>query len=148
MNKQLINDVFNDMETGRFEKAGKNISDDFSTTLIGKKVNKEAYLHSYQALLQGIPDLKLKVQDVSWEGTHGKAKLLISGTHTKLIPPVMEGFKSIEPTGKKLDGLATDIEIKVEGDKIQTIYYVDANQGVLAGLLNRLGMDYTGFQQN
>ena len=83
MNTKVINEVFNNLEQGKFDMAGNKISDNFSTTLMGKKLDKSQYLETYRLLLQGIPDLKLELKDVKQEGDNVKAKLVLSVLNQK-----------------------------------------------------------------
>jgi len=147
-NTKIINEVFHALETGKFEMAGSKMSDNFSATLLNKKVNKSEYLHTYRSLLQGIPDLKLKLQDLTPVGDNVKVRLTLSGTHSSAIPSVMNGWKDITTTGKKIDGLTSDLEIVMKGDKIAEIRNVDATKGLLSGVLTQLGLDYSGVQVN
>lgn len=148
MNTKVINEVFNALEAGKFEIAGNNLSDNFSTMLMEKKINKPQYLETYRSLLQGIPDLKLNIQDVTAVGGNVKAKLVLSGTHSKPIPAMKNAWLEVKPTGKKIDGLVSDLEIVMKDDRIEEIRNVGQNKGMMTGLLNKLGLDYTQFQVN
>ena len=148
MNTKVINEVFNNLEQGKFDMAGNKISDNFSTTLMGKKLDKSQYLETYRLLLQGIPDLKLELKDVKQEGDNIKAKLVLSGTQSKMIPAMKNTWNEITPTGKKIDGLIYDLAITLKNDRIEEVRTVDTNKGMMVGLLNKLGLDYSKFQAN
>ncbi len=148
MNTKIINEVFNSLEIGKFDLAERKMSDSFSTTLVGNKVNKTEYLYAYKSLLQGIPDLKLNLKDVRLEGPVVKARLALSGTHVRPFPAIMDGWQDIAATGKSIDGYVSDIEIVLKNDKIEEIRNVDANKGMIVGLLGKLGLDYHKFQSN
>ena len=148
MNTKVINEVFTEIGAGKFDMAGSKLSDSFSATVLGKKISKTEYLHTYRSLLQGIPDLKLDLKDLKEDGTKVKARLTLSGTHSKSIPALMNGWHEITATGKKIDGLVSDLEITLKDDRIEEIRNVDANKGMLVGLLGKLGLDYTKLQVN
>lgn len=148
MNKTIINDVFQALQEGKIQEAGECLAEDFTATLAGKKVNKTQYLQTYESLHQGIPDLKLDVADVKEQDSKLNARLAVSGTNTKPIPSIMHGWQDIKATGKRVDGFESDLEIIMKGDKIAEIRSVEANKGWLAGLLSKLGLDYTQYQTN
>lgn len=148
MNTKIINEVFNSLESGKLDMAEKKMSQNFSSTLVGNKINKTEYLHTYKSLKQGIPDLKLDVRDVRTEGPVVKARVALSGTHIRPFPALMDGWRDIAATGKSLDGYFSDIEIVLKNDKIEEIRSVDVNKGMIVGLLGKLGLDYQKFQSN
>lgn len=148
MNTKIINEVFNSLETGKFDVAGTKMSENFCTTLAGNKVNKTEYLHAYKSILQGIPNLKLDLKDVRTEGPIVKARLTISGTHVRPFPAIMNGWQDIAATGRTIDGLVSDIEIVLKNDKIEEIRNADVNKGMVVDLLGKLGLDYHKFQSN
>lgn len=144
----LINEVFTDIETGKFEKANAMLADNFKAKLLGKEVNRPIYISAYRSLLQGIPDLKLNVQHVRTEGGKVMAKLRISGTNSHSIPALMHGWHEIPATNKKIVGLITDLEITLKDDKIEEIRNVKNTRGLFVSLLENLGTDYKKFQAN
>ncbi len=144
----LINEVFNDFEAGKFDKANSILSDDFRTTLLGKEVNKPVYISAYRSLLKGFPDLRLNVQNLKSEGMKATAKLKVSGTNSHAIPALMKGWREIPATHKKIDGLILDLEIVLKDDKIEEIRNAKNTKGFFISLLDHLGMDYRKLQEN
>ena len=144
----LINEVFNDFEAGKFDKANSILSDDFRTTLLGKEVNKPVYISAYRSLLKGFPDLRLNVQNLKSEGMKATAKLKVSGTNSQTIPALMKGWREIPATHKKIDGLIMDLEIVLKDDKIEGIRNAKNTKGLFISLLDHLGMDYRKLQEN
>lgn len=144
----LINEVFNDFEAGKFDKANSILSDDFRTTLLGKEVNKPVYISAYRSLLKGFPDLRLNVQNLKSEGMKATAKLKVSGTNSHAIPALMKGWREIPATHKKIDGLIMDLEIVLKDDKIEEIRNAKNTKGLFISLLDHLGMDYRKLQEN
>ena len=57
-------------------------------------------------------------------------------------------WNEITPTGKKIDGLIYDLAITLKNDRIEEVRTVDTNKGMMVGLLNKLGLDYSKFQAN
>jgi predicted ester cyclase len=144
----LINEVFVDIETGKFDKANAILSDNFRGSLLGKEVNRPAYITAYRSLLKGIPDLKIHVQDVKTEGGMVKAKLQVSGTNSHAIPALMKGWHEIPATNKKVEGLIADVQIVFKDEKIEEIRNAKNSKGLFVSLFENLGMDYKKFQEN
>jgi predicted ester cyclase len=144
----LVNEVFNDFEAGKFDKANNLLSDNFKTTLLGKEVNKPVYISAYRSLLKEFPDLRLDVQSLKSEGMKTTAKLKLSGTNSHTIPALMKGWREIPATHKKIDGLIMDLEIVLKDDKIEEIRNAKNTRGLFISLLDHLGMDYRKLQEN
>ena len=144
----VLNEVFTDLQKGQFTKAGDLLADNFKATVLGKEVNKATYISTYKAILQGIPDMKLHVQDVKTEGDRVTAKVLISGTNSQPIPALMKGWHQIPATHKKVEGLAAGMEFTVHGDKIEQIKSQGNEKGLIVNLLDHLGLDYKKLQEN
>jgi predicted ester cyclase len=138
----LVNEVFTDIEKGKFEKANALLADDFRAILLGKEVNRPMYLSAYRSLLQGIPDLKLDVQNVKTDGNKVTARLKVSGTNSHAIPALLKGWHEIPATNKKVEGLIMDMDITLKDGKIEEIRSVHNTRGLFIGLLENLGMDY------
>ena len=147
-NNILINEIFTNIEAGKFEKANAILSDNFRTTLLGKEVNKPIYISAYRSLLKGFPDLKFSIQSLQSEGTRATAKLKVSGTNSHAIPALMKGWHEIPATHKKVEGLTTDLEIILKDDKIEEIRNANNTKGLFVGLLEHLGMDYRKLREN
>ena len=147
-NNNLINEIFSDMETGKFDKANRILSDNFKTKLLGKEVNKPVYISAYRSLLKGFPDLKLNVQSVNSDGMKATAKLKMSGTNSQTIPALMKGWREIPATHKKIDGLIMDLEIILKDDKIEEIRNAGNAKGLFVSLLEQLGMDQKKLHEN
>jgi predicted ester cyclase len=144
----LINEMFYDFQAGKFERANVLLADDFRGTLLGKEVNRPVYISAYRSLLEGIPDLRIHVQNIRTDGTKINARVKISGTNTHAIPALMKGWHEIPATNKKIDGLITELEIILKDDKVEEIRSAHNARGLFAGLLDSLGMDYKTLQQN
>ena len=144
----LINEIFTDIETGKFDKANLILSDNFKTKLMGKEVNKPVYISAYRSLLKGFPDLKLSIQGVKSDGMKATAKLKMSGTNSQTIPALMKGWREIPATHKKIDGLTMDLEIILKDDKIEEIRNAGNAKGLFVSLLEQLGMDQKKLHEN
>jgi hypothetical protein len=116
--------------------------------LLGKEVNRPIYLSAYRSLLEGIPDLRITVQNIKTDGSSIKVLVKISGTNTHAIPALMKGWQEIPATNKKVDGLITELEITIKDGKIEEIRSAHDTRGLFAGLLDNLGMDYKALHQN
>jgi predicted ester cyclase len=144
----LINEVFIDIQQGKFDKANAFLADDFRANLLGKEVNRPIYMSAYRSLLQGIPDLKLSIENVRAEGDKVMAKLKVSGTNSHAIPALMKGWHQIPATNKRIKGLILDLEIMLKDDKIEAIRNVRHTRGLFVSLLENLDKDYKRFQAN
>ena len=144
----LINEVFTDIESGKFERANSILADDFRALLLGKEVNRPIYISAFRSLRQGFPDLKFMIQNVKTEGNKTTAKLKISGTNSHSIPALMKGWHDIPATNKKIEGLIADLEITVKDEKIEEIRSIRNTRGIIMSLLENLGLDYKKFQEN
>jgi len=147
-NNILVNEIFTDIEAGKFDKANDLLSDNFKTTLFGKEVNKPGYLTAYRSLLKGFPDLKLNIQGLKSEGTKATAKIKMSGTNSHAIPALMKGWNEIPATHKKVEGLVMDLEITLKDHKIEEIRNANNAKGFFLSLLEHLGTDYKKLLQN
>jgi predicted ester cyclase len=144
----LISEVFTDIEKGKFERANAFLADDFRAVLLGKEVNRPIYLSAYRSLLQGIPDLKLHVQNVRSQNGKVLTRLKVSGTNSRPIPALMRGWHEIPATNKRVEELTMDLEITMNQDKIREIRNAPDTSGLFFSLLENLGADYTKFRTN
>jgi len=144
----LINEMFYDIQVGQFERANVLLADEFRGTLLGKEVNRPIYLSAFRSLLEGIPDLRITVQNIRTDGSSINVRVKISGTNSHGIPALMKGWHEIPATNKKVNGLITELEITIKDDKIEEIRSAPNTRGLFAGLLDNLGMDYKALQQN
>jgi predicted ester cyclase len=147
-NSKVVDEVFTDIETGMFDKASAILSENFKSNILGREVNKSVYLSTYRSLLKGIPDLKFKVEAVKTEDGMVTAKLRVTGTNSQPIPALMNGWHQIPATHKKVDGLVTDLEIRLRNDKIEEIRNAKNGKGLFLSLFDNLGVDYKKMQQN
>lgn len=144
----VVNEVFTDIESGKFEQANALLADDFKGMVLDKEVNRPVYISAYRSLRQGIPDLRFDVQHVKTEGGKVKGTVKISGTNTHAIPALMKGWHEIPATNKKVEGLVMDLEVTLKNDKIEGIKLSQNTKGLFATLLDNLGTDYKKFRAN
>ncbi len=137
----LINEVFYDMQAGKFERANILFADHFRGTLLGKEVNRPMYISAYRSLLEGIPDLKINVQEISTDGSVITAKVKISGTNTQTMPSLIRGRQEIPATNRRVNGLISELEITIKDGRIEEIRSPRNTRGLFAGLLDKLGMN-------
>jgi hypothetical protein len=105
-------------------------------------------MSAIRCIRQGIPDLKLRIENVNIVGDKVTAKVKITGTNSHAIPAIMKGFQEIPATNKKVDGLLADLEITLKDGKIEEIKNVKNTRGMFVSLLENLGLDYKKFQEN
>src|ERR1700744_913090 len=90
--KNLISEVFTDIEAGKFELASAFLADSFRGVLLGREVNRPIYISAYRSLLKGFPDLHFTVQNVRTEGNKVSAQVKVTGTNSQAIPALMHGW--------------------------------------------------------
>ena len=146
--KNLISEVFTDIEAGKFEQASSFLADSFRGVLLNKEVSRPIYISAYRALLQGFPDLHFKVENVRTEGSKISAQVRVTGTNTHAIPALMRGWQEIPATNKKIDGFVLEMEMTLRGNKIEDIRSPEENKGLFLGLLEKLGLDYRKYSEN
>lgn len=146
--KQLVTEVFTDIEAGKFEKASGFLTDSFRGVLMGKEVNRPIYISAYRALLKGFPDLHFTVQNVRTNNSKVSVQLKVTGTNSHAIPALMHGWNEIPATNKKIDGLIMEMEMVLKEDKIEGIRSSEHSSGLFLGLLEKLGLDYRKYSAN
>ena len=144
----LIKEIFTDIETGKFEKANALLADDFRAVLLGKEVNRLMYISAYRSLLQGMPDLKIDVQNIRTSDGKVTARLKVCGTNSHAIPALMKGWHEIPATNKRVDGLIADLEIILKDEKIEKIRNAQHTRGFFTSLLENLDTDYKKYRDN
>ena len=146
--KNLINEVFTDIESGKFEKASAFLADSFRGVVLGKEVSRPIYISAYRSLLKGFPDLHFNVQNVRTDGSKISVQVKVTGTNSHAIPAFMYGWHEIPATNKKIDGFIAEIEMILRGDKIEDIRSPEHRRGLFLGLLEKLGLDYKEYSVN
>jgi predicted ester cyclase len=137
----VIDEVFKDIQKGEFESADEKLTDNFKSTIMDKEVSKEEYLETYKCIAVGMPDVKFSLNNMSTDGDVFKAKLRIRGTHTKRIPSIHGGVKSIKATGKKVNAYIAELRFRLRGEKIIEISNASEKKGVIKNLLRHLDLE-------
>jgi predicted ester cyclase len=146
--KNLISEVFTDIESGKFEKASAFLADSFRGVLLNKEVSRPIYISAYRSLLKGFPDLHFNVQNVRTNGSKVSVQVKVTGTNSQAIPAFMHGWREIPATNKKIDGLIMEIEMILRDDKIEDIRSPEQTRGLFFSLLEKLGLDYRKYSAN
>ena len=134
----VIQDLFDAIENENMEQAQDCLTGNFSSMILKKSVKGNEFIEVYRRIKEGMPDAKFTIVDLTTDGETFKANVKITGTHTKTIPSLMKGWKSMKPTRKKINSVVTSVEIILKGNQILEIRNVDAKKGVIAGLLDQL----------
>ena len=134
----VIQDLFDAIEMENLELAQECLTGNFSSVILKKSVKRTEFIEVYRRIKEGMPDAKFTIVDLTTDGETFKADVKITGTHTKTIPSLMKGWKSMKPTRKKINTVVTTVEIVLKGNQILEIRNVDAERGVIAGLLDQL----------
>jgi predicted ester cyclase len=134
----VIQLVFDAIEKENISEAQDCLTDNFKSVVLRQDVSRDEFLEIYRRIKEGIPDIKFIIMDLTSDGETFKANVKITGTHTQTIPSLKKGWKSMKPTGKKINKIVTAVEIVLRSDRIMEIRNLDGSKGVIAGLLNEL----------
>ncbi|MGB4843320.1 MAG: ester cyclase [Ferruginibacter sp.] len=134
----VIQDVFSAIEKQKMEEAQECLAGNFSSVVLKQTVKRDEYIEIYRRIKEGMPDAKFRIVDLSTDGESFRAKVKISGTHSKTIPSLRKGWRPMKATGKKVNAIITSVEITLRGNQIMEIRNLEANKGVIAGLLDQL----------
>ena len=144
----VILNVFDAIEKKHFDEAQNCLDGNFSSMILNKEVSGDEYLEVYRRIKEGMPDAKFAILDLTSDGETFKAKAKITGTHSQVIPSLRKGWKSMKPTGKKINKIITAVEITLRSDKIMEIRSLEMGKGVIAGLLGELQLLPKNYSSN
>ena len=144
----VILDVFDAIDKNNFEEAKGYLDSKFSAVVLKQPVKGEEFLDIYRRIKEGMPDAKFEIVDLTSDGETFKAKIKITGTHTKTIPSLKKGWKALKPTGKKIDSIVTTVEFFLRSDRIMEIRNLKEDKGVVAGLLDKLKLLPKNYSSN
>jgi predicted ester cyclase len=136
----VIMNVFDAIQKEKYEEAQEYLDGNFSAVILKEKVSRDEFVEVYRRIKEGIPDAKFKILDLTSDGETFKAKVKITGTHKQNIPSLKKGWKAMKPTGKKVNKIITAVEIVLRGDKIIEIRNLNADRGLISGLLDELSL--------
>lgn len=136
----VIQNLFKAIENENLEVAKECLTGNFSTIVLKKTVSGKEFLDFFSRIKEGMPDVKFKIENLSTDGESFKADVKITGTHSKTIPPLLKGWRSLKPTRKKLNLCVSTVEIILRGQQIMEIRNVEENKGVISGLLDHLNL--------
>lgn len=136
----VIQELFTAIEKENLLEAQECLAGNFSSVILKKSVNGRDFLETYRRIKVGMPDAQFKIVDLTTNGDFFKAKVKISGTHTKPFPPLLKGWRILKPTKKKVKvkAILTSVEIILRGNQILEIRNEVEAKGVIAGLLDYL----------
>ena len=137
-NYDVIEQVFEAIAKEKLEEAQECLDGNFRSVVLKEPVSGHEFLDAYRRIKAGMPDAVFKIIDLTSDGETFKAKIKITGTHTHTIPPLKKGWKSIKPTGKKINKIVTAVEVVLRGDRILEIRNTGNSKGVVAGILDEL----------
>lgn len=144
----VIHEVFNALQKENMERAEELLDGKFKTEVLREEVNGVEYLDVYRRIKEGMPDAKFEIIDLTTDGDTFKAKLKIKGTHTKPLPSMKRGWKTLKPTGKRINRVVTSVEIVLRSNRIIEIRNLEEGKGVVAGLLNVLDILPKSYSKN
>lgn len=144
----VIQDLFDAIENENLEVAQECLAGNFSTIVLRKSVSGKEFLDVYRRIKEGMPDAKFTIENLTTDGESFKADIKISGTHSKTIPSLRKGWKSMKPTRKKLNTCVSAVEIVLRGHQIMEIRNVEEDKGVISGLLDQLKLLPKSYSKN
>ncbi|HEX3933601.1 MAG TPA: ester cyclase [Puia sp.] len=146
--RNLISEIFTDIESGKFEQASSFFADSFRGVVLGREVSRPIYISAYRALLKGFPDLHINIQNIRTEGSKVSVQLKVTGTNSNAIPGLIYGWHAIPATNKTIDGVIAELEMILKDGKIEDIRSPEQTKGLFGGLMNKLGLDYRKYSVN
>jgi predicted ester cyclase len=146
--RNLISEIFTDIESGKFEQASTFLADSFRGVVLGREVSRPIYISAYRALLSGFPDLHINIQNIRTDGNKISVQLKISGTNSNSIPALIYGWHAIPATNKRIDGVVVELEMILKDGKIEDIRSSGQTSGLFLGLMDKLGLDYRKYSAN
>lgn len=144
----VIQELFDAIENENLVEAQECLAGNFSSVILKKSVKGEEFIEVYRRIKEGMPDAKFKIMDLTTDGETFKANIKITGTHSKTIPSLRKGWRSMKPTRKKINSVVTSVEIVLRGKQIMEIRNIEENKGVIYGLLDHLKLLPKGYSKN
>lgn len=144
----VIQHVFDAIEKKDIDDAHECLDGNFKSVVLNKEVKRDEFLEVYRRIKEGMPNAKFKIVDLTTDGETFKANVKISGTHSHSIPALKKGWKSIKPTGKRINKVISSVEIVLRGNRIMEIRNLDVNKGVISGLLDELQILPKNYHKN
>lgn len=144
----VIEHVFDAIQKEKLDEAQDCFDGRFKAVILKKEVATDEFLDVYRRIKEGMPDAKFKIVDLTTDGESFKANIKITGTHTHTIPSLRKGWKTMKPTGKKINKIVSSVEIILRGDKIMEIRNIEDDKGIIAGLLNELQLLPKSYSEN
>ena len=144
----VILNIFDAIEKERMDEAQECLDGKFKSNVLKVEVNREEFLEIFSRIKEGIPDAKFEIVNLITNGESFKADVKISGTHSQTIPSLKKGWKSMKPTGKRVNWVVTSIEILIHANRIREIKNLDLDKGVIAGLLDELQLLPRSYSKN
>ncbi len=138
--EQVLTTTLSEMEQKHWDNAEKNLSEDFKFEGgTSQPMGKKEWIQVHRALQSGMPDLKFNLQDVIPKSEDKlAAKVKVTGTHTSMLPPVLQGSEPLEATGKKVELPKEEVEVTFSGDKISRVYVYPVEHGGVPGIIEQL----------
>jgi predicted transcriptional regulator len=134
----VIQELFDAIEKENLVEAQECLAGNFSSIILKKSVKGEEFIEVYRRIKEGMPDAKFSIVDLTTDGESFKAKIKITGTHSKSFPSLMKGWRAMKPTRRKVNTVVTSVEIVLRGKQIMEIRNIDEEKGIVAGLLDQL----------
>jgi len=134
----VILDVFDSFEKENPDQIQEHFDAGFRSVVLNETAKREEYIELYRRIKEGMPDAKFKILDLTSDGETFKAKIKITGTHSKTIPSLKKGWRPMKATGKKINKIITSLEFIIRNNRILEIKPVENRKGFFAGLLAEL----------
>ncbi|MBK8611016.1 MAG: nuclear transport factor 2 family protein [Chitinophagaceae bacterium] len=144
----VIQNLFDAIEKENLIEAQECLAGNFTSVILKKPVKGTEFIEVYRRIKEGMPDVKFKIVDLTTDGESFKANVKISGTHSKTFPALMKGWRSMKPTRRKINTIVTSVEIVLRGNQIMEIRNINAEKGVIAGLLDQLNLLPKSYSKN
>lgn len=140
--KRIVEELFQAIEKNDFVKAESYFSKDFKITgVTPEPLGVKEFLGTHKALGTGIPDFRFNYKIGEIKDNVVKAKVKLSGTHTKEMPAPVPMVEKIPATNKKIQMPEENLQITLKDNKISEINLEHIPGGGVEGILKQIGVD-------
>lgn len=138
---EIVNRFIAAIEADKINIARSLLTDDFIFTgPVPRPIGPDEYMDLHRKLNQGLDNFSFNIRDLNESGNIVNGTVQVSGTHSKEMPALLKGMKSIPATHKKVSIPKEDIAVSFKGDKISKITVERVPNGGIPGMLKQLGV--------
>ena len=137
---QVVRSYFDALEAKDLVRVDALISPDLVFITPLKPLSKHDLLGVFRSMLDAFPDWRFDHQEPVTTGDIVRARLRMSGTHTRTFVPPFPGLKPVKATGRKVVLPEQEFVYHVDRDRITRIVPEPVPGGGVPGLLQQIGV--------